>query len=321
MSKKIKIIIVVIIVLILIILNIKNILNLKDRIDILEERTAGMTITMLGGSNMEDKGNVNSCGFVVRSTNEELIIVDGGRDIDYDLVLEYIKRFGNGKVNHWFITHAHSDHVGALITLLEKEDIIIENIYYSLNSLEWYRENDKRGFESEEKMIKQLGNSKIKNKIECQKNQIIKIDNIECEIIRIANPEITNSDNGNDSSMVFKFTATDVNKSIIFLGDAYTYASIELMEKPEKLKADAVQMSHHGQYGVTEEVYNAINPEICFFNAPRWLYDNNLNGQGYNTGKWQSVIVREWLSEMETTNFLAADGDRTIRFTKKGIEY
>ena len=316
MSKNLKMI-VVILILILIILNIKNVIKISK----LEERTAGMTITMLGGSNMEDKGNVNSCGFVMRSSNEELIIVDGGRDIDSNLVLEYIKRFGNGKVNHWFITHAHSDHVGALLDILEKEDIIIENIYYYFNSLEWYKENDKRGFETEEKMIKQLGNSKIKNRVECQTNQIIKIDNIECEIIRIANEEIISSDAGNDCSMVFKFTATDVNKSIIFLGDAYTYASEELLENSEKLIADVVQMAHHGQYGVTQEVYNAINPEICFFNAPRGRYDNNLNGQGYNTGTWQSVIVREWLAEMETINFLAADGDRTIRFTKKGIEY
>lgn len=292
----------------------------REIIAILEERTAGISVTMIGGSNEKEKGNINSCGFVVRTKNEELILVDGGRDTDANLILEYIIKYGNGTVNHWFLTHAHSDHVGALLVLLEKEDITIENIYYSFNSLEWYKQYDKRGFETEEKMINQLQNPKIKNKIECQKDQIIEIDNINCEIIRIANPDVIHSDNGNDSSMVFKMTATDVNKSILFLGDAYVYTSKELLENPEKLKSDAVQMAHHGQYGVTKEVYEAIHPELCFFNAPEYLY-NNDNGEGYNSGTFQSVIVREWMSEMGSKILVAFQGDRTVRFTNKGIEY
>ena len=326
MNKK-KLILIIIIVLCILGLVILLISNQQKRIEVLElkvkkldERTAGMTVTMIGGSNMKEKGDINSCGFVIRSKNGELILVDSGRDVDAKIILKYIKTYGNGTVDHWFVTHAHSDHVGALLVLLEKEDITIENLYYSFNSLEWYKEHDLRGFETEEKMIKQLENSKIKNKIECQKNQEIEMDNINCEILRIANPEITNSDNGNDSSMVFKMTATDVNKSIIFLGDAYKYTSIELLENPEKLKADAVQMAHHGQNGVSKEVYQAIAPELCFFNAPEWLY-NNDNGTGYNTGKWQSIIVREWMKEVNATNIVAYNGDRTIRFTKYGIEY
>lgn len=285
-----------------------------------QERLEGIQITMIGGSNMQENGNVNACGYVIRTLNNELIIVDGGRDLDAEFVLDYIKRYGNGTIDHWFITHAHTDHVGALITLLENEDITIKNFYYSLNDLEWYREHDKRGFESEEKMIKALDNPKILNKIECTKNQEIIMDNVKCDILRIANPEITNSDNGNDSSMVFKMTATDVNKSIIFLGDAYYYTSLELLKDPEKLNADVVQMAHHGQNGVTKEVYEAISPELCFFNAPKWLYDNDI-GIGYNTGEWQSIEVRGWVEELDAKSIVAYEGDRTIQLGKDKIYY
>ena len=295
--------------------------NLEEENLNFKNRLKGMSVTMIGGSNMKEKGNVNSCGYIIRTQNGKLILVDGGRDIDAPIVLDYINRFGNGRVDYWLITHAHEDHVGALTTLLETENIVIENICYSLNSLEWYKEYDKRGYPSEEKMITLLQNSeKIKNKIECQKDQIISIDNIDCEIIRIANPEVIHSDNGNDSSMVFKLIARDVNKSMIFLGDAYVYTSKELMEEPEKLKADAVQMAHHGQNGVTEEVYKAIAPELCFFNTPEWLY-NNDNGNGYDSGKWQSIIVRGWLEALGTKNILAFEGDRTVNFTEYGLQY
>ena len=280
----------------------------------------GMRVTLLGGSNMVENGNTNSAGYIIRSRNGELIIVDGGLDADYELVLNYINKYGNGVVNYWYITHPHGDHIGALLKLLDSDnDVVIENLYYSFNNLEWYREYDKRGFIYEEKMINNLSNSKIKNSVSCKKNQIIEMDNISCEIIRLANPNVTNSDNGNDSSMVFKMTATDVDKSMIFLGDAFYYASKELLEEPEKLKADAVQMAHHGQNGADKEVYQAIAPEICFFNCPEWLY-NNDNGEGYNSGKWKTVEVRSWVDELGAKSYKAFEGDQTIRFTSDRFE-
>ena len=282
----------------------------------------GIKITLIGGSNEEDKENINSAGYVIRTRNNKLIIVDGGKNTDSDLILSYINKYGNGKVDYWFITHAHDDHVGALLEILKNENnnITIENLCYHLNTAEWYEANDSRGKETELAMIKELNNSKIKNRIDCTANQFIEIGNVECKILRIANPEITHSDNGNESSMVFKLTAKDVKKSILFLGDSYVYTSKELLENcKDDLPSYAVQMAHHGQYGVTKEVYDVIKPTICFFNCPKWLW-NNDNGGGYNSGKWQTVEVRSWLEEMNTTNFVAFEGDQTIRLTSKGFE-
>ena len=285
-----------------------------------EKSIEGMKITLIAGTNKKENGNVNSNSYIIRTKNNKVIVVDGGRPQDAKFLYDYILKYGNGKVDYWYITHAHEDHVGALLEILNKDyNVQIENLCYYFNSLDWYEKYDTRGFPFEKAMIESLKNPKINNLIECYKGEKIQMDNIECEILRIANPEIIYSDNGNDSSMVFKFTATDVEKSMIFLGDAYTYASKELLEEPQKLESYAVQMSHHGQNGVTKEVYDAINPKICFFNAPEWLY-NNDNGNGYNSGNWKSITVREWMEEKQTTNILAFEGDQTIRFTKNGFE-
>lgn len=280
----------------------------------------GMKVTMLGGTNEKDKGNLNSMGYFIVTKGDELIFIDGGRDVDSGLVKSYIDKYGEGKVDHWFITHPHSDHVGALLKLLDEENNLeIENIYYSFLEDEWYKENDTRGYESSHAMIEKLNSSKIKNRVECIEGQFIEIDNTKVDIIRTPNPEITNSDNGNDASMTFKVTALDVDKSILFLGDSYVYASKELLEgNTDILKSDSVQMAHHGQNGVTKEVYEAISPEVCFFNCPKYLYDND-NGTGFNTGKWQTVEVRRWMDELETVNYKAFNGDQTFEFTKEGI--
>ncbi len=279
----------------------------------------GMYITILGGSNMKNKGDTNACGYVIRTRNNKLIIVDGGNPIDADLVYFYIEKYGNSKVDYWFITHPHIDHVGALIDLLNSDkEFEIENLCYNVLSLEYYEEHDKRGFEVETAFYNILDNEKIKNKIICQRDQVIDIDNVRCDIIRVANPNIETTEGGNESSMVFKFTATDVNKNMIFLGDIYKYSSEELMERPELLKSNCVQMAHHGQNGAPKDVYNAIHPEICFFSAPKWLYDND-NGGGYNSGRWKSITVREWIKEIGAKTVKAYEGDQTYRFTSDGI--
>lgn len=294
--------------------------NTKENEEILDEK-AGMRITLVAGVAIPENGNRNSNSYLIRTKNDKLIVVDGGEINDADFLLEYIMKYGNGKVNYWYITHPHSDHVGALCELLGREDcnIEVENLYYSFNELKWYEQYDKRGYESEKLMYETLENPKIINKISCTKNQVVDMDNIKCEIIRIANPEVTNSDNGNDSSMIFKMTAVDVDKSIIFLGDGFNYTSKELLEEPEKLKSYAVQMAHHGQNGVKKEVYDAIAPKLCFFNAPKWLYDND-NGGGYNSGNWKSIITREWVEEYGADSICAFEGDKVIRLTKEGYE-
>lgn len=286
-----------------------------------EKSIEGMKVTLLGGSNKLDKGNVNSMGYMIRTKNNELIFVDGGRSVDSELVMFLANKYGNGKVDHWFITHPHKDHVGAICRLLKEENNLeVENLYCSVLSDQWYKENDERGYEAEHEFLESLSNSKIKNVIDCKEGQVIKIDNVKCDIIRVANPEITNSDNGNETSMIFKFTAEDVNKSMIFLGDAFVKASEELLKyHKEELNADAVQMAHHGQNGVTKEVYDEIDPKVCFYNCPEWLW-NNDNGGGENSGPWKTLIVRnEWMKDKNVTNYKAFEGDQTVRFTSNGI--
>lgn len=283
---------------------------------------SGMLVTLIGGTNTKESGvNLNSCGYIVENSNGDIIVVDGGRTKDAEVIYSYLQKSGKKEILAWYITHPHEDHVGALIEMLNNDmyDFSIKNLYYSFNTLEWYEEFDTRGYPAEKEMFTAMESNKIQNRVSCQKEQIINMGNIECEILRIANPKIIDSDNGNDSSMCFKFNAVDVDKSMLFLGDAYVYASQELLETPEKLKSYAVQMAHHGQYGVDQEVYKAIAPKLCFFNCTVALWNNDQGG-GYNTGNWQTVIVRGWLEELGTTNFVAYEGNQTFRFTKNGYE-
>ena len=291
-------------------------------------------ITMLGGSNMEDKGDVNSMGYLIQTANNKLIVVDGGRDIDSEQLISNIKSIGNGKVDYWFLTHAHNDHIGAFMKIIKDDtcDITVENLCYHFNTKEWYEKNDPTRKDIAIEFIDYISskdkNSKIKNIIDCKANDLYTIDNLDCKILRIANPEIIDSKYvGNEASMVFKFIMKlkkdkYSDKSMLFLGDSYLQTSEELLQNNyNDLKSYAVQMAHHGQDGVSKQVYDVIDPTICFYSCPRWLYDND-NGSGYNTGSWKSTEVREWIEDpnrkTKSISFQAFNGDKKIEITNNG---
>lgn len=249
-------------------------------------------------------------GYIMKTSNDKTIIIDGGTSEDADNLLQHIRQLGN-KVDVWFITHPHSDHAGAFIKIIQEQDIAIEKIYYTINDLEWYQQYaPERAYEAED-FYNILQNEKIKDKIEEVKlNQKIKIDFIDCEILGIKNPEIT-EDAINNSSMVIKMNLPET--SILFLGDTGAMSGDKLLEtQKEKLKSDIVQVAHHGQNGAKEGLYQAIQPSICLWPTPEWIW-NNDNGEGENTGPWTTFETREWMEKLQVKqHIIEKDGDITI---------
>lgn len=250
-------------------------------------------------------------GYILKTKNKT-IVIDGGLKEDAQNLIDTINKIGGGEVDVWFLTHPHMDHVQAFMEIVKTKDIQIEKIYVTLNELEWYEKNDSSRIEEIKKFIEILQSDKIKQKVEeVYLNQIIKIDNLECEILGIKNPEITNNA-GNNSSMVIKMNIND--KSVLFLADAGKESGEKLLKtQKDKLKSDVVQMAHHGQNGVDKIVYEKINPKICLWPTPEWLW-NNDSGTGYNTGTWTTLETRSWMDELKVKeHFIEKDGDVIFR--------
>lgn len=250
-------------------------------------------------------------GYAIKTRNGKIIIIDGGTQEDASQLEEYITSNG-GKVDVWFITHPHIDHSGAFEIISQNENIQIDKIYMSITDKEWYIENEPSRKIDLDEFFNIIENENIKQKIiQPEIGDIIKIDNITAEILGIKNTEIT-TNAINNSSMVIKMKVN--NKKILFLGDTGKESSEKLIKNQGKnLKADFVQVAHHGQNGATEELYKIVKPEICLWPTPVWLWENNSNGQE-DSGPWKTKETRKWMEDLKVKyNYVAKDGPQDIK--------
>lgn len=260
---------------------------------------------------LSPQGTRQMMGYILKTEKEKLIVIDGGTIDDTEQLIEQINENG-GKVDYWFLTHAHDDHVGAFTEIVQNTDIEIKKIYVSINELEWYEKNEPERIEFAKKFLETLKLNKIKDKIiEPNINDKINVDNLTVEILGIKNPEIVENA-GNEQSMVF--TIETEKSKLLFLGDTGIKSSEKLLtNQKEKLKSDIVQMSHHGQAGASKELYEAVSPKICLWPTPEWLW-NNDSGMGENSGPWKTLETRSWMDELKVEkNYIAKDGNIVIK--------
>ncbi|NLO31762.1 MAG: MBL fold metallo-hydrolase [Candidatus Hydrogenedentes bacterium] len=256
----------------------------------LRQRNQSFTVWQLPNGDMPQM-----MSYVIQTVYNKLIVIDGG----YYQNAPYLRRFiesRGGKVEAWFLTHVHLDHCQALTDVLNNpEGLEINALYASYPDREWFEKNcDEGSFKVYEELTDAVDKSG-KEVLMPAPGQVISIDGISIRVLGVCNPEIL-VNTLNNSSMVLRFD--DGIKSVLFLADLGVEGGNKLMASPEAayLPSDYVQMAHHGQQGVSEAVYEAIDPSYCLWPTPKWLWDNN-SGAGEDSGPWQTKSVRSWMDK------------------------
>jgi len=255
---------------------------------------------------MPNSTKTQMMGYILKTSTGKLLVIDGGMPGDAPYLLERIREFGNGHVDAWFLTHCHGDHYGALSVLLTEkhEYLTIDNLYFSFPPAEWLDKYEPGG--KKYRSVLEKGLKDFKAPITTKANDVYRFDNITVTVLNDYNLELT-SNPINNSSIVFR---VDTGKtSLLFLGDLGKEAGDALLNsQPELLKCDIVQMAHHGQQGVDEKFYQHVNPRICLWPTPDWLWDNN-SGNGYDTGPWKTLETRAWMEKLNIeANYIEKDG-------------
>lgn len=276
-----------------------------------------------GGETVEVKGNFGGAKMYCFGTRSDTIglstvfvsktghvaVVDGGRDYcggaDGEFLFGKLMEFG-GHVDRWFITHAHNDHFGALLTIMSRPDfrrLKIDELVFTFPPTDWilkYEKNsDVRKFLTAVK--KYCGHIKVRKYVP---GEIWRPDDsLSMETLH----ELYLEDhyvNGNS----FCQTVTMGEHRILVTGDLTQAQGHWLMKKlpPERLKHDICFLSHHGQSGADKEFYAAVAPDTVIWPTPAWLWDNVWpkasdpdHPTGLGTGPWNTNYTKCWLQELK----------------------
>lgn len=215
--------------------------------------------------------------FVIVTQKDNVVVIDGGRPEDMPLLKEYI---GGRHISGWILTHAHEDHIGGFVSVFQENggrDFDIEKIYYHFPPMEIIERRDVPDYAYYHAEVTEILPAfhqvlpLFADKIHVvAQGERLNIDELEFHFLYTYHEELV-SNIMNDSSLVFKMATP--GKSVLFLGDLGPEGGDMLYwESRDLLKADMVQMAHHGHMNCGMEVYAAIEPKVCLWCCPDWLY-------------------------------------------------
>lgn len=102
---------------------------------------------------------------------------------------------------------------------------------------------------------------------------VLDVCGLEFEILSTFDEDVRNisGDYLNDGSVMFKVCGEE--ESFLFCADVGVGMSDHLLSKygEEKLASTYLQMGHHGNGGLSDAFYQAVQPKVAFFDAPDWL--------------------------------------------------
>lgn len=248
-------------------------------------------------------------GYVLRTETGETIVFDGGWAQDAPYLVDLVKKECGGKVDAWFLTHAHIDHCGALSEICTNPDLYsqieIKDLYYNFPAHEWLDENEKSSV-GETKII--FGSlPSFKGAVHTPEvNQTFTYGPLTMQCLNDFDLSLT-MNAINNSSITYRL---DIDgKSILILGDLGYEGGDRLVEmQGDKLCCDFCQMAHHGQQGVRRSFYELVKPSYTLWCTPDWLWRND-SGKGDGSGPFKTCDTRIWCAELGVKEyFVMRDG-------------
>lgn len=253
------------------------------------------TITQYG---LDD--NSQAMFYIIESPDGHLVVIDGGTKGYAEYVRQILAQKGN-KVDAWILTHAHEDHMGAFVDIMESpQGISVSKVYMSDIDYEYYASvaQPVDRFDIYEEFL----NLHLSNITYLHAGDKLDLIGLSMEIYNAYSDEhkngIITGNMMNETSLVFKLT--NQKESMLFCsdtGDPSVHKKL-ISEYGDKLKADYMQVGHHGA-GYGEEFFSVVGAKTLFVDAPKSLRDwtdypvyGNLNlfkEQGYTVYTYETV--------------------------------
>lgn len=232
---------------------------------------------------------------LITDGNGNDMLYDAGNEGDGDFIVNYLKTEGIDDLEYLINSHPHEDHLGGMDKVLleyDVETVIMSNKEYNSKA---YRD-----------VISSITdkNIAVSDPIVGERYELGEA------VIEILGPLGTSYDETNDYSVIAKVTIG--NQSVLLVGDAEALSEHELVQSGSNLKANILQVGHHGSASSsTAQFLHKVKPDIAVISSgkgnkyghPDNIVINRLekmNGKVYRNDMQGTVVVT--LNENEAIN-------------------
>lgn len=183
-------------------------------------------------------------------------------------------------IRGWFFSHAHQDHIVKFMDFIKKDwdDYDIDMLYYNFPdpdgpSSEYWKSDDRVTMREFVALMEERSDLP---KTTLHTGDKFTVGTCDFEVLVTWEDIIKDQPlkRFNDSSVVLMMTCG--NTRVFWPGDAGEVEADFLVEKyGDALKADILQLAHHGFRGGSVELYNAVNASVVLISTDRPNYEKN----------------------------------------------
>ncbi|MBR1737319.1 MAG: MBL fold metallo-hydrolase, partial [Firmicutes bacterium] len=184
---------------------------------------------------------------LIQSYDGKNMLIDAGETID-DAVINYLDGAGVNKLDVVIATHPHSDHISDMANVIKKYEI---GTFYMPDVTHTSKTFEKMESAHEDKNVNV---EEAKNGIDVPFSEDVKC--------RMVAPCSKFYDDLNNYSAVLRMEYG--NTSFLFTGDAEEQSEREILASGENIRADVLDVGHHGSSSSTSESFlDKVKPSIA----------------------------------------------------------
>ncbi len=233
-----------------------------------------------------------NCGmsYIFHLKDNRFFIIDGGYFTpgEEDRLFSFLCEKANTlcpEIAGWFFSHGHQDHVGNFMLFLKKygKQVSIEKLYYNFQPIDlseadddWQKKcNDIATVKEFYRTIETEGKDIPKQIL--RRGDKLTVGELNISVLYSQEQLYPVKASFNDYSTVIM--AEIEGQKILFLGDAAVNASRILLEHPEELICDMVQIAHHGFNGATTPLYAATKAKTALWPTPDFVMESHKDSE------------------------------------------